>query len=83
MDHNRVDAHQGRERSAVTAQDDRAITFSIVELASGSSRLSAPLRPRSAGLTALTRSSVEPQMQHLRDGRQVTANELHKVGRSE
>jgi len=37
-----------------------AITLQIVGLASAPSRLSATLRPRFAGLTALTGASVEP-----------------------
>ena len=39
-----------------------AITSLILRLASAPSRLSAPLRPRQAGLTALTGRSVEPGM---------------------
>ena len=39
---------------------DAAITSLILRLASVPSRLSAPLRPRQAGLTALTGRSVEP-----------------------
>lgn len=38
----------------------RAITTAMVGLASGSSRVSAALRPRAARLAPLTRPSVEP-----------------------
>ena len=44
----------------MTAHYDRAITLLIVGLASVPLRLSALLRPRFAGLTALTGHSVEP-----------------------
>ena len=44
----------------MTDYSDRTITISILGLASGPSRLSASLRPRQAGLTALTGHSAEP-----------------------
>jgi excisionase family DNA binding protein len=55
-------AHRTQERLAVTACHDRAITALIVGPASVPSRLFAALRPRFAGLTALTGSSVVPGM---------------------
>ena len=50
---------QRNSRCAIR-HDRETITLHIVRLASGSSRLSASLRPRSAGLAALTRPSDQP-----------------------
>ena len=63
----------------MTDYGDRTITTSILGLASGPSRLSASLRPRSAGLTALTGPSLSPVLGIYVMARQTT---FHRATRS-